>query len=219
VLALGTANAASQNQKLGPPAAENSLRHQRPHDLQPEQLASGFHKAAGLNHHRHHTRGLKAVLASGADLPARPRLNRPHSLGVAGHLLMGDGGMQQKHQAGVTQFASHRQTLGRSKASFLEAALQVDLAAAAREGGITDHSGRRWSWMRPMGEHITEAAHGLAVNAGAMDLGAGFDQGDAEGKNPPYSSNREITSRTRWALDSLGSSWWRSWTRLHSAWR
>jgi hypothetical protein len=47
VLALGTENAASQNQKLGPPAAENSLRHQRPHDLQPEQLPSGF-QAAGV---------------------------------------------------------------------------------------------------------------------------------------------------------------------------
>lgn len=28
--------------------------------------------------------------------------------------------------------------------------------------------------------------------------------------NPPYSSSREITSRTRWALASLGSSWWQS---------
>ena len=65
VLALETVNTASQNQKLGPPAAENSLRHQRPHDLQPEQLPSGFHKAAGLKRLSHHTRGLKAALASG----------------------------------------------------------------------------------------------------------------------------------------------------------
>ena len=32
---------------------------------------------------------------------------------------------------------------------------------------------------------------------------------------PPYSSSSEITSRTRLELRSEGSSWCRSWTRLH----
>jgi hypothetical protein len=32
---------------------------------QPEQLPSGFHKAAGLKRLSHHTRGLKAALTSG----------------------------------------------------------------------------------------------------------------------------------------------------------
>jgi len=53
----------------GPPTAESSTRHQHPHDLQPQQLPSGFHKAAGFNRHSHHTRGLKAALAADRPMP------------------------------------------------------------------------------------------------------------------------------------------------------
>jgi len=46
--------------------------------------------------------------------------------------------MHQEHQAGVAQFAGHRQTHGGCKPGLLEATLHVDLAAAAGEGGITE---------------------------------------------------------------------------------
>ena len=40
-------------------------------------------------------------------LPARPLHHRAHHLHVAGHLLGGDGGMHQKHQAGFTKQAGY----------------------------------------------------------------------------------------------------------------
>jgi hypothetical protein len=95
----------------GPPAAESPTRHQHPHDLQPQQLPSGFHKAAGLNRQSHHTRGLKASLASRASLPASAIHHRTHSVRVHGHLLRGNGGMHQDHQAALPQLTSDRQPL------------------------------------------------------------------------------------------------------------
>ncbi len=40
------------------------LQLQAPHDLQPEQLPSGLHEAAGINHHSDRTRRLKGAMAS-----------------------------------------------------------------------------------------------------------------------------------------------------------
>jgi len=46
--------------------------------------------------------------------------------------------MHQDHQAGVAQQPRHGQALTRSQTSVLKAALQVDLAAAAGEGGLAE---------------------------------------------------------------------------------
>jgi hypothetical protein len=53
----------------GPPGAERPTRRQHPHDLQPQQFPTGFHKAAGLNRHSQHARGLKAALAADRSRP------------------------------------------------------------------------------------------------------------------------------------------------------
>ena len=52
-----------------PVQIDAARRNQALARLQPEPLPSGFHKAAGLNRHSNHTRGLKAALA--ADHPTR----------------------------------------------------------------------------------------------------------------------------------------------------
>ena len=130
MFALSTASAPRRNQALA--------------HLQPQQLPSGFHKAAGLNRQSHYTRGLKAPLASRASLPAGPLHHRPRSLGVAGHLLGGDGGMHENHQAGVAELTGHnRQPLSRCQARASANSRAVRVRAAV-------HSGRHCSWMRPM---------------------------------------------------------------------
>ena len=88
----------------------------RPHDLEPEQLTRGFHEAACLNRQA---------------LPAGPLHHGTHGFRIAGHLLGGDGGMHQEHQAGLTQQPRHWQTFRGGEAGITEAILQIDLAAAA----------------------------------------------------------------------------------------
>jgi hypothetical protein len=45
--------------------------------------------------------------------------------------------VDEKHHAGVTEFAGNRQSLGGSEAYILETLFKIDLAAAAGEGWIT----------------------------------------------------------------------------------
>jgi hypothetical protein len=40
-------------------------------------------------------------------LPARPLHHSSHHIGIAGHLLRGDRGMHQEHQAGFTKQAGY----------------------------------------------------------------------------------------------------------------
>jgi len=44
--------------------------------------------------------------------------------------------MHEEHQAGVAEFTGNRQPLGWGHACILETLFEVDLAAAARKGGI-----------------------------------------------------------------------------------
>jgi hypothetical protein len=101
--------------------------------------------------------------------PARPHHHRTHGFGIASHLLRGDGGMHPGTSGWCRRARGLRATAPQEPSQPLG-----DHAAIAR-------GGEDLVVAETPGGHITEAAHGLAVNAGAMGLDAVFDHGEAVG--------------------------------------
>ena len=107
--AAGLSAAAGNAELPTGPRAAAAWEYPWPLHRQQHTAASGAARLAAL---QGVTNQLAAFAHGQRSSPASPLHHRPHSVGIARHLLGGDGGVHEEHQAGVAEFAGNRQALG-----------------------------------------------------------------------------------------------------------